>query len=150
MRKEDTIKDPYDLERFLTAQAITFQTALEELQSGQKRTHWIWFIFPQLAGLGRSETSKYYGIKSPDEARQYLAHPLLGTRLVQSAETVLSVGNRPIHEILPPPDDKKLQSSMTLFELVAGSGTVFSRVLDQCFSGKRDKNTEYLFHAHTR
>jgi uncharacterized protein (DUF1810 family) len=134
--------DPFDLERFTSAQEEVYDTVLAELRDGEKRTHWIWFIFPQLDGLGRSPASKYYAIKSLEEAREYLQHPLLGKRLLECAETLLEVEGRSVSQILGDPDDLKLRSCATLFAHVAGnSDSVFVRVLDQCFGGEPDRRT---------
>lgn len=133
--------DPFDLCRFTEAQADTYASALAELRSGKKRSHWMWFIFPQILGLGNSATSLRYAIKNRDEARQYLMHPVLGTRLRECADAVLSIDGRPIAEVFGSPDDLKLKSSMTLFATVAGPGSVFSRVLDKYFLGERDART---------
>src|SRR5712671_4098617 len=113
------LDDPFDLRRFLSAQEDTYARVVAELRSGQKRSHWMWFIFPQIDGLGHSATTKHFAIKSIQEARQYLTHPVLGTRLVECAEAVLAVEGRSIAEIFGYPDDLKLKSSMTLFESVA-------------------------------
>ena len=133
--------DPYDLARFTAAQDRVYADVLAELRAGQKRTHWMWFIFPQIDGLGNSSTTKYYAIKSIDEARQYLSHPVLGPRLLECAETVLAIRGRSVSEIFGYPDDLKLRSSMTLFACVAGPASVFDRVLDQHFDGERDIRT---------
>ena len=133
--------DPFDLERFLGAQAGSYATALSEIRAGRKRSHWIWYIFPQLRGLGVSSTSEHYGISGLDEARAYLSHPVLGPRLVQCAEALLSLNGRTASAIMPYPDDLKLRSSMTLFERVAGPGSVFSRVLEKYYGANRDERT---------
>jgi uncharacterized protein (DUF1810 family) len=131
----------WDLARFVSAQASTYAEALAEIRAGRKRTHWIWFIFPQVEGLGHSSTSMRYAIRSLDEARAYLAHPVLGPRLIECAEALLAVEGRTAPEIFPYPDDLKLRSSMTLFALAAGPGSVFDRVLDRYFRGGRDGRT---------
>jgi uncharacterized protein (DUF1810 family) len=136
--------DPYDLARFISAQVGVYDRALAELRGGLKRSHWMWYIFPQIDGLGHSPTTKHYSIKSLEEARQYLAHPVLGARLVECAEAVLAVQGRSASDIFGYPDDMKLQSSMTLFELVAGPHSVFERVLDKYYQGKRDERTVQL------
>ena len=133
--------DPFDLGRFLSAQEGIYGSVLAELKRGQKRTHWMWFIFPQIDGLAHSTTSKYYAIKSIEEARKYLNHPVLGTRLLQCAETVLAVEGRSVSEIFGYPDDLKLKSSMTLFAYVADPRSVFVRILDKFFQGERDVRT---------
>lgn len=114
-----SVADPFDLERFVAAQEPVFATALAELQAGRKRTHWMWFIFPQLRGLGHSSTAAFYGIASLDEARAYLAHKLLGPRLARCTNAVLGVEGRTLHEIFGSPDDLKFHSSMTLFAVAA-------------------------------
>jgi uncharacterized protein (DUF1810 family) len=133
--------DPFDLHRFVSAQERSYDTALAELRSGEKRTHWMWYIFPQIDGLGHSATAKFYAIKSPEEARQYLEHPVLGPRLLTCAEAVLSVEGHSASEIFGFPDDMKLRSSMTLFASVAGPLSVFARVLDRYFHGEHDVRT---------
>ncbi|MCG3148588.1 MAG: hypothetical protein PCFJNLEI_02033 [Verrucomicrobiae bacterium] len=133
--------DPYNLDRFILAQEQVYDTALEELQSGQKETHWMWFIFPQIAGLGVSSTSTHYAIKSLDEARAYLQHPVLGTRLRVCANTVLKINGRTASDIFGYPDDLKLKSSMTLFEAAAVSDSAFAQVLAKYFNGERDEKT---------
>ncbi|HSQ78750.1 MAG TPA: DUF1810 domain-containing protein [Nitrospirota bacterium] len=133
--------DPYDLARFISAQEGVYDRALAELRDGRKSSHWMWYIFPQIDGLGHSPTTRLYSIKSLEEARQYLAHPVLGARLVACAEAVLAVQGRSASDIFGHPDDWNLQSSMTLFELVAGPRGVFERVLDKYYQGKRDTRT---------
>lgn len=134
-------KDPFNLERFLTAQSETYATAFSELKSGQKRSHWMWFIFPQIDGLGFSPTTKYYAIKSLEEARAYLKHPILGKRLIECAETVLGIEGRNASDIFGFPDDLKFRSSMTLFSLVSEPNSVFSRNLQKYFNGEGDPRT---------
>ncbi len=114
-----TADDRFDLERFVTAQTPVVETVLAELRAGRKRTHWIWFVFPQLAGLGRSSTARFYGITSIDEARAYLAHPVLGPRLDLCTRIVLSSESSSLHAIFGSPDDLKFRSCMTLFSLAA-------------------------------
>jgi uncharacterized protein (DUF1810 family) len=134
-----------DLERFVSAQASVYSEALAEIRSGRKRTHWIWFIFPQVAGLGHSSTSMHYAIRSLEEARAYLKHPLLGSRLTECAEAVLAVEGRTASDIFPYPDDLKLRSCMTLFAAAtAGPESVFARVLEKYFQGKHDERTLQL------
>jgi uncharacterized protein (DUF1810 family) len=131
----------FDLDRFLNAQEPVYEHVLSELRSGQKRTHWMWFIFPQIDGLGFSATTKYYAIKSIEEAQHYLNHPILGERLRECAETILAVEGRSISEIFGYPDDLKFKSSMTLFACVPNSPPVFASVLDKYFRGERDVKT---------
>lgn len=133
--------DPYDLNRFLGAQEGVYERALAELRAGQKRTHWMWFIFPQIDGLGYSPTARRFSIKSSDEARRYLDHPLLGKRLLECTEVVVNLKGGSVSEIFGYPDDLKFKSSMTLFEKIAGPGSLFSRALDRCCRGERDAAT---------
>jgi uncharacterized protein (DUF1810 family) len=139
-----TINNAFDLTRFTKAQADSYATALAELKSGQKRSHWMWYIFPQLDGLGHSETAKYYAIKNMAEAQQYLNHPVLGKRLLECAEAVLSVQERTILDIMGFPDNLKLNSSMTLFAHIAHANPVFTAVIDKYFAGKQDDKTLQL------
>ena len=137
--------DPFDLQRFVTAQAPVFTAALEELKKGRKRTHWMWFVFPQLRGLGSSSMATFYGIRSLAEARAYLAHPLLGPRLVLCTETVLAIKGKTLREIFGSPDDMKFGSSMTLFEQGSDDdGVVFKRALDLYCRGRPDDRTRTL------
>jgi uncharacterized protein (DUF1810 family) len=136
--------DPFNLSRFIQAQAGLYPEVLAELRRGKKRTHWMWFIFPQIEGLGYSATSRRYAIKSLEEARRYLAHSVLGPRLRECAATVLALEGRSAAEIFGFPDDLKLKSSMTLFASVAGPGSVFGRVLDKYFQGEQDSRTLQL------
>lgn len=134
--------DPYDLERFVAAQEPVFAAALAELRAGRKRTHWMWFVFPQLRGLGRSAMSIRYGIGSLDEARAYLAHPVLGPRLELCANAVLAVEGRGLREIFGAPDDMKFHSSMSLFALAAGRpATPYHGALDRWWRGEADPET---------
>jgi uncharacterized protein (DUF1810 family) len=138
----------FNLQRFVDAQDNVYETVLAELRRGAKRTHWMWFIFPQLGGLGYSVMSQRYAIKSREEARQYLQHPVLGPRLTECAEAVLSVQGRSASAIFGSPDDMKLHSSMTLFADVAGPESVFARVLDAYFGSKPDPRTLSLLRSH--
>lgn len=138
------INNNVDLSRFTNAQASIYDNVLEELKSGRKRTHWMWYIFPQFDGLGHSTTSKHYAIKSTEEARQYLNHPVLGKRLSECAEAVFAIEGRSISEIFGFPDNLKLKSSMTLFAYVTDPCSVFSRILDKYFNGERDTLTLQL------
>jgi uncharacterized protein (DUF1810 family) len=133
--------DPYNLNRFLKAQEGVYEQALSEIQRGQKRSHWMWYLFPQFKGLGFSPTSKRYSIKSIDEAKAYLDHPVLGSRLVECTEAVLKVEGRSAHDIFGSPDDLKLKSCATLFEYVSPKESVFEQLLDQYFQGERDQKT---------
>jgi uncharacterized protein (DUF1810 family) len=133
------------LERFVEAQREIWPTALAELRAGTKRSHWMWFVFPQIAGLGRSGTARFYAIRNIDEARAYLAHPLLGERLVEATEAILRhAGARSAEAVLGPIDAIKLASSMTLFEAAAGNveqARPFVRCLDAFYAGHRDPAT---------
>ena len=140
-------RDPFDLARFIRAQEAVYERALAEIRAGDKRSHWMWFIFPQVDGLGFSATAKHYAIKSAEEARQYLAHPVLGARLVACAAAVLAVEGRSAPVIFGSPDDLKLKSCMTLFESVAGPGSVFGQVLDRYYQGQRDTRTQEILAA---
>jgi uncharacterized protein (DUF1810 family) len=134
-------EDLFALSRFIQAQEDVFELALAELQSGKKRSHWMWFIFPQFDGLGFSQTSKYFAIKSIEEAKAYLEHPLLGPRLLECAEAVMKIEGSTANDILGSPDDSKLKSCATLFDHSAGPGLVFDRLLEKYFQGKRDGKT---------
>ena len=138
---------PYDLNRFVRAQHESYQQALSELERGRKQSHWMWYVFPQLDGLGTSPTSKLYSIKSEDEARAYLEHPVLGPRLVECAEAILAVDGKSATAILGSPDDMKLKSCATLFARVSPPGSVFERVLDKFYDGERDPATLRLLSA---
>ena len=129
------------LERFLTAQQSYYQTALQEIQSGQKRSHWMWFIFPQIAGLGYSETAQYYAIQDLDEARAFLKNTTLGRNLIEISQALLEVASDDATEVMGWPDNLKLKSSMTLFALAKPECEVFQKVLDKYFQGERDQRT---------
>lgn len=132
--------DPFQLQRFVDAQDRSFEAALSELRSGRKQNHWMWFIFPQLAGLGRSPTAQFYGIRSLQEVRAFLAHPVLGERYRQSVEAVLAWANvRDADDIFGPVDAMKLRSSLTLFENASGD-RLFARALESFYAGP-DKAT---------
>lgn len=133
--------DPHDLQRFLQAQAHDYPQALAELRQGRKRSHWMWFIFPQIHGLGFSPTARHYGIKSRAEAVAYLQHPELGSRLTTCAEAVMAIEGASAAEIFGSPDDLKLRSSATLFARVAVPGSVFERLLEKYFAGQPDPRT---------
>ncbi len=136
--------DPFDLERFLEAQKDDYRQALSEIRAGRKRTHWMWYIFPQLDGLAVSDTSKFYSIKSFDEARAYLQHATLGPRLLECAEAALLVEGRTAREVFGSPDDAKLKSCATLFALVSQPDSVFHRLLAKFYGGKQDRRTLQL------
>ncbi len=135
------VADPYDLERFVRAQAPVFDAALAELRGGKKRSHWMWFMFPQLRGLGYSATAHRYGVSSMDEARAYLAHPLLGTRLAEATEAALASGAGSLRALFGSPDDLKFCSSMTLFALAAGGDGPYRRALGHLCGGREDEAT---------
>lgn len=136
--------DPFHLSRFVQAQEGIYDRALAEIRSGRKRSHWMWFVFPQYAGLGFSSMSQEYAIKSIEEARAYLNHPVLGPRIVECAQGVLGVEGRSAHEIFGSPDDMKLRSSATLFAHVAGPGNFFKQVLQKYFDSRPDPKTMQL------
>jgi len=133
--------DPYLLDRFVRAQADDYAQALAEVRGGRKRSHWMWYVFPQLDGLGFSSTARFYAIKSLDEARAYLAHPVLGARLRECAEAALGVEGRSAFDIFGSPDDMKLRSCATLFVCVSPSGSVFHRLLEKFYDGEPDRKT---------
>ena len=120
---------------------VTYEGAMLELTRGRKESHWMWYIFPQITGLGRSETTKLYSIKSLEEALAYLEHPLLGQRLIEACEILLSLKNVSMDEVMGFPDDLKLLSSMTLFEAVSDSNSIFTEVIETYFNDERDKTS---------
>ena len=136
--------DRHDLDRFLGAQKSEYEQALAEIRSGRKRTHWMWYIFPQYAGLGSSAMAQRFAIKSRAEAKAYIQHPVLRDRLVECVEAVLGIENRTAIEVFGSPDDMKLCSSATLFAAVSPVGSVFERLLDKYFEGQRDQRTLQL------
>ena len=129
------------LERFVTAQEGVYPRALAELKAGRKQSHWMWFIFPQIAGLGHSAMAQMYGIESLDEAKAYLAHPILGPRLRECCEAVLAIESKSAHQIFGSPDDLKFRSSLTLFSQAAPDEPVFRPALDKYFDGNADALT---------
>jgi uncharacterized protein (DUF1810 family) len=133
--------DPYDLQRFVDAQGRVYDTVLGELRGGRKRSHWMWFVFPQLRGLGSSPTAVRFAISSIDEARAYLGHELLGARLRECAGLVRGIDGRTAEEIFGWPDDMKLRSSMTLFARAADDNAEFVAVLDKFYGGEEDPAT---------
>ena len=133
--------DPFDLSRFLSAQAAVYPQVLGELRAGQKRSHWIWFIFPQIKGLGQSSHSLFYGIGSLEEAQAYLQHPVLGPRLEECTLLVLQIEKKPINQILGSPDDLKFRSCLTLFSSADKGATVFNQALQKYFAGQPDPLT---------
>src|SRR5262245_5025602 len=136
-----TPSDPPGLGRFVEAQARDYERALAELRDGRKRSHWMWYVFPQLEGLGSSPTAKRFALRSLDEAKAYLEHPLLGPRLRECAEAVLQVEGRSARDILGSPDDMKLRSCATLFACVSPGDSVFHRVLTKFYGGAPDHRT---------
>ena len=137
-------EDPDDLKRFLLAQEGDYDRALSEIRSGRKRSHWMWYIFPQIDGLGSSSTAKHYAIRSQAEAKAYIEHPVLGPRLVECTEAVVSLEGRSATEIFGSPDDLKLRSCATLFARVSLPGSVFDRLLGKYYQGRRDAKTLQL------
>jgi len=133
--------NPHNLNRFVQAQEPDYDQALSEIRAGRKRSHWMWYVFPQFTGLGSSPTSMQYAIKSVQEAAAYLAHPVLGPRLLECAEAALRIEGRSALEIFGSPDDMKLRSSATLFASVSSEGSVFHRVIDKYFGGEKDART---------
>lgn len=133
--------DQYNLQRFVEAQSRWIEQVCKELRDGRKRSHWMWFIFPQLRGLGHSAMANLYGISSRGEAEAYLAHFLLGTRLRQCTSLVIAVEGRTVEEIFGDPDDMKFRSSITLFASVDAERSVFARALGKYFGGKPDQLT---------
>ena len=130
-----------DLERFLIAQQTYYRIALQEIKSGQKRSHWMWFIFPQIAGLGYSETARYYAIKDMGEAKAYMEDYTLSSNLIEISQALLDVDSDDATAVMGWPDNLKLKSSMTLFALAKPECEVFQKVLDKFFHGKRDQKT---------
>jgi uncharacterized protein (DUF1810 family) len=137
----DSAGDPFDLKRFVDAQAAAYRTVVEELRGGRKRSHWMWFVFPQVRGLGSSPTAVHYGISSLEEARAYLAHDVLGPRLRECTRLVNEVQGRSIAEIFGSPDDLKLRSSMTLFARATDDNEDFVALLDKYYDGQQDQLT---------
>jgi uncharacterized protein (DUF1810 family) len=133
--------DPFELFRFVEAQCSAYADALEELKAGQKRTHWMWFIFPQVAGLGNSSMAKRYAIGSRAEGKAFLEHPLLGDRLRACVDALLAVKVRSAEQVMGDPDFMKLQSSMTLFAELTPAGSCFERLLDKYYGGRKDPKT---------
>jgi uncharacterized protein (DUF1810 family) len=141
MRQAAGVSDPYDLQRFVDAQAHTYDQALAELRAGEKRTHWMWFVFPQVAGLGRSGMAQRFAISGLPEARAYLSHPVLGRRLVECARALTDLDTADPERVFGPVDAQKLRSSMTLFAHAAPDEPVFRAVLDHYFHGAEDDAT---------
>jgi uncharacterized protein (DUF1810 family) len=141
LKQSSNAGDLHDLNRFVQAQQGVYERALSEVKSGRKRSHWVWYIFPQFDGLGFSAMSKRYAIKSIAEAKAYLNHPILGSRLIECVEAALSVEGRSVYESFGSPDDMKLKSCATLFAYVSPEGSVFEQLLDKFFNGDRDQTT---------
>ena len=133
--------DLHHLQRFIDAQEMNYRSALAEITAGRKISHWMWYVFPQYAGLGFSSTSRHYAIKSLEEGATYLGHPVLGPRLRECVDALRVLTGRSAHEIFGSPDDVKLKSCMTLFAHLSPEGSVFESVLDQYFDGHRDQKT---------
>src|ERR1035437_7969346 len=129
------------LNRFISAQQKVYPQVLKELQTGKKTSHWMWFIFPQIEGLGHSPTAKYYSIKTITEAKEYLTHPVLGKRLLECSNIILKIEGKSADDIFGYPDNAKLKSSMTLFNFVSPEHKEFAEVLKKYFSGKQDEQT---------
>jgi len=132
------------LKRFTDAQENTYAVAFSEIQQGRKKSHWMWFIFPQIAGLGFSETSRYYGIKDLEEAAEFLKHPVLGSRLISISRELLKLKTNDAHQVFGSPDDLKLRSSMTLFSSLENADPVFKMVLEKFFNGQMDAKTVHI------
>ena len=139
----DTL-DPFGLNRFTKAQESDYLKALSEIRNGKKRSHWMWYIFPQFDGLGSSAISRYYSIKSLAEANAYLSHPVLGRRLKECVKALMNIENRSAHDIFGSPDDMKLKSCATLFAFISPAGSVFEQLLDRYYEGDRDTRTIQL------
>lgn len=132
---------PYNLQRFTEAQAKNYTDALTEIKDGKKRTHWMWYVFPQIQGLGNSEFARFYAIKDLEEAEAYLSHPVLGKRLIEISKALLLLESNDPYQILGSPDDMKLQSSMTLFSLATNTDPVFEEVLKKFYNSEKDPKT---------
>ncbi len=139
--------DPFDLSRFLRAQDQHLEQALGEIRAGRKQTHWIWFVFPTFDGLSQSATSRRYAIKSLDEAKAFLAHPILGARLLECVEALMGAQDKTANEILGSPDDRKVQGCATLFAHVSPADSAFERLLARFYGGERDAATLELLDA---
>ena len=133
-----------NLNRFLDAQKSSYETALSEIKNGKKRSHWMWYVFPQIQGLGFSETSKFYAIKDVSEAEAYLKHPVLGARLIEISQIAAELASNNATQVFGSPDDMKLKSSMTLFAALNQTDPVFQSVLDKFFGGRKDGQTLQL------
>lgn len=138
-----------NLKRFLDAQATDYDRALAEIKNGHKQSHWMWYIFPQIAGLGVSETARFYAIKDLQEAHDYLQHPVLGSRLIEISKALLGVEGKTANQILGSIDELKLRSSMTLFSALTNANPVFQAVIDKFFDGQNDPKTRSLLNQQT-
>ena len=134
----------YPLQRFIEAQAHNYADALAEIKNGKKRTHWMWYVFPQIQGLGNSEFARLYAINDMEEAEAYLQHPVLGNRLIEISNALLKLQSNDPYAIFGSPDDMKLQSSMTLFSLVPNADPVFDKVLQKFYNGEKDSKTSQI------
>ena len=139
------MNDIYNLERFINAQENSYKIALKEIQNGEKRSHWMWFIFPQIDGLGMSSISREYSIKNQQEAKDYLDHNILGNRLIEITRALMKIEQKSARSIFGYPDDLKLKSSMTLFKIISPDNKLFSDVLVKYFNGKVCERTEKYF-----
>lgn len=138
------MKSHFNLSRFLEAQETTYKNALKEVHNGQKKSHWMWFIFPQIKGLGFSEQSNFYGLEGLEEAQHYYNDPILGKRLIEITQALLSIENKSVLEIMGSPDDKKLKSCMTLFSKLPNALNCFQLVLHKYYDNQRDNKTLVL------
>ena len=132
------------LSRFLKAQDNTYDDALKEIKNGRKRSHWMWYVFPQIRGLGFTDTSKYYAIRDLKEAQEYLEHPVLGSRLIEISNALLELKTRDALAVFGSPDEMKLKSSMTLFSLVPEADPIFNEIINAFFAGEKDESTLQL------
>ena len=139
------MNDIYNLERFVNAQQNSYKVALKEIQNGEKRSHWMWFIFPQIDGLGMSSMSREYSIKNQQEAKDYLDHNILGNRLIEITKALMKIEQKSVRSIFGYPDDLKLKSSMTLFKIISPENKLFSDVLVKYFNGEVCEHTEKYF-----
>ena len=139
------MNDIYNLERFVYAQENSYKVALKEIQNGEKNSHWMWFIFPQINGLGMSSISKKYSIKNKQEAKDYLDHNILGNRLIEITTALMKIEQKSVRSIFGYPDDLKLKSSMTLFKIISPENKLFSDILVKYFKGEFCEHTEKYF-----
>ena len=146
-RQEHNASDPYNLQRFLEAQANHYDIAFAEVSQGRKRSHWMWYIFPQIRGLGYSGMAQKYAISGAEEARAYLAHPLLGERLQRISEVVLAIEGRSMFDVFGSPDDWKLRSCATLFSTISPANSVFHQIIAKHYEGEMDARTLVILEA---